>query len=125
MSSSRAQQIEHLLMRLRTIDPDIEGTAVTTNEGLVIGASLNENLDKERLSAVCAAVNTTIQRTADELDKGHPSEVIIRAPEGNIFILRAGSSSLLVAITRPSANIGLILIDMRKVGNQIGPILDQ
>lgn len=113
-----------MLNDIRRIDPDIEGTAVATNEGLVIASSLNENLDEERLSAVCAAVNEAIRRTAEELDKGLPTEVLIHAPQGYIFIMKAGSASLLVAVTRRTANVGLILLDMRKIAREVTPILD-
>lgn len=125
MSPSRAESIHELLDKLRTFDPDIEGTAVATNEGLVIASSLSEHLDEERLSAICAGVATVTRRTAEEFDKGEPTEVHIRAPKGYILIIRAGQSSLLVAITRGGANLGLILLDMRKTASQIAPILDQ
>ena len=125
MNLSRAEKIHEILDRLRSIDPDIEGTAVTTNEGLVIASSLTGTLDEDKLSAVCAAVNTAIVRTATELEKGRPSEVFIKAPSGYIFILQAGVTSLLVAITRQTTNVGLLLLDMRKVSREIGPILDQ
>lgn len=125
MNLSRAEKIHEILEKLRVIDPDIEGTAVTTNEGLVIASSLTEALDEDKLSAVCAAVNTAIVRTSNELEKGRPSEVFIKAPSGYIFILQAGSTSLLVAITRQTTNVGLLLLDMRKVAREIGPILDQ
>ena len=123
MNLSRAERIHDLLEKLRTIDPDIEGTAVTTNEGLVIASSLVESLDEERLSAVCAAAATASRRTAEELDKGDPTEMFIRAPQGFIVINRIGSASLLVAITRDSANLGLLLMDMRRVAKEIAPIL--
>ncbi len=124
MNLSRAERIQELLNDIRRIDPDIEGTAVATNEGLVIASSLNENLDEERLSAVCAAVNEAIRRTAEELDKGRPTEVLIHAPQGYIFIMKAGAASLLVAVTRRTANVGLILLDMRKIAREVTPILD-
>jgi predicted regulator of Ras-like GTPase activity (Roadblock/LC7/MglB family) len=124
MNLSRAERIQELLSDIRRIDPDIEGTAVATNEGLVIASSLNENLDEERLSAVCAAVNEAIRRTAEELDKGRPTEVFIHAPQGYIFIMRVGAASLLVAVTRRTANVGLILLDMRKIAREVTPILD-
>ncbi|NLI99015.1 hypothetical protein GX441_10210 [bacterium] len=124
MNISRAEKIQNMLNDIRRIDPDIEGTAVATNEGLVIASSLNENLDEERLSAVCAAVNEAIRRTAEELDKGRPTEVLIHAPLGYIFIMQASSASLLVAVTRPTANVGLILLDMRKIAREVTPILD-
>jgi len=124
MTLSRAERIHELLEKLRTFDPDIEGTAVATNEGLVIASSLAEALDEERLSAVCAAVATVTRRTAEEMEKGEPTEIVIKAPRGYIFIMRAGPASLLVAITRPSANLGLILIDMRRIAHEIAPILE-
>lgn len=123
MNQTRAEKINQILRDLREMDPDIEGTAVATTEGLVIGSSLAGNLDDEKLSAVCAAAATVNKRTAEELEKGDPTEVFIRAPKGYILILRAGESSLLVAITRESGNLGLILLDMRKASSQVAPLL--
>lgn len=125
MNLSRAERIHELLEKLRTIDPDIEGTAVATSEGLVIASSLTGGLEEEKLSAVCAAVNTATQRTAEEFEKGRPSEMLIRTPRGYILVMQAGMTSLLVAITRETPNLGLILLDMRKVSKEIGSILDQ
>lgn len=124
MNQSRAEKIHEILERLRRMDTDIQGTAVATNEGLVIASSLTENLDEERLSAICAAAATVTRRTAEELDKGEPTEVHIRTPKGYILIMRGGVSSLLVAITRPAANLGLILLDMRRVAREIASILE-
>lgn len=124
MNQSRAEKIHEILERLRRMDTDIQGTAVATNEGLVIASSLTENLDEERLSAICAAAATVTRRTAEELDKGEPTEVHIRTPKGYILIMRGGVSSLLVAITRPAANLGLILLDMRRVAREIASVLE-
>jgi len=125
MNQSRAEKIREMLERLRTMDTDIQGTAVATNEGLVIASSLAANLDEERLSAICAAAATVTSRTAEEFDKGEPTEVHIRAPKGYILIMRSGASSLLVAITHHGANLGLILLDMRRVAREIASVLEQ
>ena len=124
MTLSRSERVHGLLEKLRSFDIDIEGVAVATTEGLVIASSLEEGLDEERLSAVCGAVAAVSKSTAEELKKGTPTEMIIKAPEGFILILRAGITSLMVAVTLPTANLGLVLIDMRKIANEIGPILD-
>jgi|GEM_PF-2273053 len=125
MNQSRAEKIHEMLERLRTMDTDIQGTAVATNEGLVIASSLAANLDEERLSAICAAAATVTCRTAEEFDKGEPTEVHIKAPKGYILIMRSGASSLLVAITHHGANLGLILLDMRRVAREIASVLEQ
>lgn len=125
MNQSRAEKIHEMLERLRTMDTDIQGTAVATNEGLVIASSLAANLDEERLSAICAAAATVTCRTAEEFDKGEPTEVHIMAPKGYILIMRSGASSLLVAITHHGANLGLILLDMRRVAREIASVLEQ
>ncbi|MBD3286136.1 hypothetical protein GF359_06455 [candidate division WOR-3 bacterium] len=125
MTLSRAERVHQLLEKLRSFDIDIEGVAAATNEGLVIASSLEEGLDEERLSAVCGAVAAVSKSTAEELRKGVPSEMIIKAPEGFILILRAGVTSLVVAVTLPTANLGLVLIDMRKIAKEIAPILDK
>ncbi|MBA7688038.1 hypothetical protein ES703_96514 [subsurface metagenome] len=124
MNQSRAEKIHEMLETLRTMDTDIQGTAVATNEGLVIASSLAANLDEERLSAICAAAATVTSRTAEEFDKGEPTEVHIRAPKGYILIMRSGASSLLVAITHHGANLGLILLDMRRVAREIASVLE-
>lgn len=125
MNLSRAERIHEMLDKLRRIDPDIEGTAVATSEGLVVASSLTGGLEEDKLSAVCAAVNTATQRTAQEFDKGRPTEMLIRTPKGYILVMQAGVTSLLVAVTRDTPSLGLILLDMRKVSKEIGPILDQ
>jgi predicted regulator of Ras-like GTPase activity (Roadblock/LC7/MglB family) len=125
MPLSRTEKIHEILERVRIIDPDIEGVAAATSDGLVIASSLAENLDDERLSAVCAAAATVTRHTAEELDKGDPTEVHIRAPGGYILIMRSGASSYLVGISRRGANLGLILIDMRKAAGEISAILAQ
>ncbi|MBN2379052.1 roadblock/LC7 domain-containing protein [candidate division WOR-3 bacterium] len=125
MAQSRAERIHVLLEKLRSFDIDIEGVAVATTEGLVIASSLEEGLDEERLSAICGAVAAVSKSTAEELRKGLPTEMIIKAPEGFILILRTGITSLMVAVTLATANLGLVLIDMRKIAQEIAPILDQ
>jgi len=124
MNLSRAEKVHDLLGKLKSFDVDIEGAVVATTEGLVIASALEEGLDAEKLSAVCAAAATAGKRTSKELNKGEPTEIIIKAPEGFIFILRTGQTSFLVAVTLPTANLGLVLIDMRKIAREVGPILD-
>jgi len=57
--------------------------------------------------------------------KGVPDRVIVEGENGKIIATGAGSRALLVAMTNPKANLGLVLLELGKASEKIKGILKE
>ena len=63
------------------------------------------------------------ETATSELGKGIPDRVIVEGKEGKIIATGAGPKALLVVMTNPKANLGLVLLEMSKASEKIRELL--
>ena len=71
MMSSRFEVMREVLTALSRGNPDILGSAIVSEEGLVIASFLPEGYDDQRVSAVTAALHSIANRAAQQLSLIH------------------------------------------------------
>jgi len=115
--------LEEILLELEKSDPDIEASALVRRDGLIMAAALPEGIDKTLVAAMTAAVLNIGSRALEELKRGNLRELLVRGEDGLICLMRATGDSVLSTIVRSEANIGLVLVEMRKAVQKISQIL--
>ncbi|MFX1274419.1 MAG: roadblock/LC7 domain-containing protein [Promethearchaeota archaeon] len=111
------QQLEELESRVS----DIIGTAVIRTNGLIVASALPKETNERMIAAMSAALLGTSKRSAEALFNGEFSSLNLELDKGNMFLIGAGRV-ILVAITKPQPNIGLVTLEMEDISKKIKKI---
>ncbi|MFB0561052.1 MAG: roadblock/LC7 domain-containing protein [Candidatus Lokiarchaeia archaeon] len=118
-------QLEGLLKAMEDADPDIEASAIVRTDGLVMASALPKDADEGLIAAMSAALLNIGNRAVAELARGEMDKVIVSGSKGDIILRGVGSEAVLSAITKPGANLGLLLVEMKRAGDRIVDVLKQ
>lgn len=123
MSKKWREELERILKDMETSDPDIEASAIVRTDGLVMASALPKSADEGLIAAMSAAILNIGSRALGELAKGELEKIIVSGDRGDITIMGVGKEAVLSAITRPGANIGLLLVEMTRAKERIETLL--
>ncbi len=123
MSKKWREELEKVLREMESGDPDVEASAVVRTDGLVMASALPKSADEGLIAAMSAAILNIGARALSELAKGELEKIIVSGDKGDITIMGIGKEAVLSAITRPGANIGLLLVEMTRAKEKIMSIL--
>ena len=113
------QRFRPILKRLNGFSNDIEASAIMTRDGLSIASVMNENVNPDRLGAMCASLLSLGDKTASELERGKLKQVLIECESGSVLIVNIGKSAVLAIVARATSKIGMVFIEARKAANDI------
>jgi hypothetical protein len=82
-----------------------------------------KSTDESLVAAMSAALLNIGTRTAKELSRGDLEKVIVSGTRGDVVLMGAGSDSILSATTRPGANLGLVLVGMKRTTSALGKLI--
>ena len=116
--------LDRVLGDLRALSGDIKSCAVLSKDGELLSSSHGEGVDRERATAMLAALVNLAERTARENGKDHASQVRVRAEGGHVLLVRLGGGGTLAATTDPEARVGLALYDMRNSSGEVEKALE-
>lgn len=120
---SRPEQLNHVLRALQSSTPEIEASALISEDGLMIASALPQHIDEMRVSGMSATLMSLGTRAADELSRGQMQQVIIRGDTGYAVMVRASSGTMLLALATQDAKLGLIFLDAGRAVKEIAKIL--
>lgn len=120
---SRVEDLNKVLKRLQAGSPDVEATALISEDGLMIAGALPQDLEETRIAGMSATLLSLGTRAATELRRGEIEEVIVRGEHGYAVMLNAGRGVLLLVVANENAKLGLIFFDMREAIGAIKRIL--
>jgi len=116
------EMLEKILKDLRAVG-DVDASAIVSRDGLLIAADIPQNINAEAFAAMTATMLGAAETATSELGRGVPDRVIVEGGEGKIIAAGAGSKALLVVMTNPKANLGLILLEMSKASEKVKEVL--
>lgn len=119
----RTESLNKVLKSLLTGSPDVEASALITEDGLMVASALPQDLDETRVAGMSATLLSLGTRAAAELRRGEVQEVIVRGEEGYAVMIAAGRGVLLLVVANEHAKLGLIFFDMRQAISAIKRIL--
>ncbi len=90
----------------------ITGSMVVGNDGIVIAADLQENLEDETIGALAASITSNIHKSLQRLQTSPLKQVTIEAEDAKLFFTDAGLG-ILVVTTEKEVNIGLIRLEIK------------
>ena len=123
MSKKWRDELEKVLKDMELGDPDIESSAIVRTDGLVMASALPKGADEGLIAAMSAAILNIGSRALSELAKGELEKIIVSGDKGDITIMGVGKGAVLSAITKPGANIGLLLVEMGRARERVQSLL--
>lgn len=116
------EMLEKILKQVNNIG-GVEASAIASRDGLLICSTISKKQHAETFVAMSATMLGAAETAATELGKGIPERVIVESKTGRIIGTGAGAKALLIVMTKPDAGLGLVLIEMTKVSEQIKQVL--
>lgn len=120
---SRSEQLNRILRNLQSASPDVEASALISEDGLMIASALPQHIDETRVAGMSATILSLGTRASMELERGDVEEVLVRGKEGYAVMIAAGAGTLLLVLASKAAKLGLIFLDMRRAAGDIRKIL--
>lgn len=120
---SRVESINRILRSLQSGSPDVEASALISEDGLMIASALPQHVDETRVAGMSATLLSLGTRAATELERGDVEEVLVRGSYGYAVMLAAGAGTLLLVLASKSAKLGLIFLDMRNAVTDLRQVL--
>jgi len=102
------------LRDMKASSPEIEASAIVSIDGLTIASALPMEVEEDRVSAMSAAMLSLGERIASELGRGNLNQVYIKGEQGFVILMSIGEETVLTALARENAKLGLIFLDMRR-----------
>ena len=118
------ETLDRVLADLRALSGDIESCGVLSKDGELLSSSHGEGVDRERVTAMLAALANLAERVARENGKDHASQVRIKTEGGHVLLVRLEGGGTLAATTGPDARVGLALYDMRNARAEVERVLE-
>lgn len=120
---NRTESLNKVLRSLQSGSPDVEASALISEDGLMIASALRQDLDETRVAGMTATLLNLGTRAAVELGRGDVLEVVVRGDQGYAVMVNAGRGTLLLVVANENAKLGLIFFDMREAVRAIQRIL--
>ncbi len=111
---SRVEKIQDILRSLRSVSPDIVGSAIVSTDGFIVASLLPSEVDEELVSGMAAALLGVGERIATELMGGSMEQTYVRGRLGYVLLNAVGTDALLIVLTTPDAKLGLVFLDVRR-----------
>lgn len=121
--ASKIQRIVEVLKDLESATPDIEASAVVSDDGFIIASVLPQDIDEDRVGAMSATMLALGERAAGELERGELEQTFVKGKDGYVIMSFVGDSAVLTTITSKDAKLGLVFLEMKRATQELLKVL--
>ncbi len=122
--SENIAELTELLREMEAINPNIQGSAIVSVQGLPICSSLAKDVNDGIVSAMSAAILSVSERAVEELARGDLKRILIEGVDGIIILSKAGENAILCTLAKSEASLGMVFLNIQRVSNKIAELLD-
>jgi predicted regulator of Ras-like GTPase activity (Roadblock/LC7/MglB family) len=125
LDPAKEKELVELLMGL-TNYADLDAIAVISKQGVKLAyfATEDSDVDPDLMAAMSAALLSTGEMAAGNLELNELYEVIVRGKDGFVVLSHAGEF-LLMGSAKDLTSMGLAVTQMRKYAREVGELLGQ
>jgi uncharacterized protein len=120
---SRVDELNRILRNLQSGTPEIEASALMSEDGLMIASALPQHTEEVRVAGMSSTILSLGTRAALELGRGKVQQVLIRGEHGYVVMVTAAPGTVLLVLTTADAKLGLIFFDMDRAAKEITKII--
>jgi predicted regulator of Ras-like GTPase activity (Roadblock/LC7/MglB family) len=121
--ASKIQKIIEVLKDLEAGTPDIEASAVVSDDGFIIASVLPQDIDEDRVGAMSATMLALGERAASELERGELEQTFVKGKDGYVIMSFVGESAVLTTIASKDAKLGLVFLEMKRTTTELLKLL--
>lgn len=118
LSTGGTEELNSILQDMQSVCLDIQLSMIATTDGLTM-ASLGTVLDPVQVGAMCSELQTVCNKTANELQQGILEQMLLKCSGGYMLVTTAGDHAVLAIMTKPSINLGFVIIESQRAADQI------
>jgi predicted regulator of Ras-like GTPase activity (Roadblock/LC7/MglB family) len=96
----------------------INGSMIVGQDGIVIAADLNTQLQDEAVGALAASIVSTVKKSMEHLSDENLKQVTVEADKGKLFLTDVGIGILAVT-TDPQVNVGMVRLEIKNAAEKI------
>ncbi len=122
--SENIAELTDLLRQMEAVNPDIQGSAIVSVQGLPICSALARDINDGIVSAMSAAILSVSERAVEELARGDLKRILIEGVDGIIILSKAGENAILCTLAKSDASLGMVFLNIQSVSNKIADLLD-
>jgi len=122
--SENIAELTDLLRQMEAVNPDIQGSAIVSVQGLPICSALARDINDGIVSAMSAAILSVSERAVEELARGDLKRILIEGVDGIIILSKAGENAILCTLAKSDASLGMVFLNIQSVSNKIAELLD-
>lgn len=123
LSTGGTEELNNILEDLLSVCLDIQLSMIATTDGLTM-ASLGTVLDPDQVGAMCSELQTVCNKTANELQQGILKQMLLKCSDGYMLVTTAGDHAVLAIMTKPSINLGFLIMESERAADLIKLSLD-
>jgi len=90
---------DKLIKKFLKFNPDVQLAAIISTKGFPIAINFTQDIDKELISPMFAAIHSVSEMFMNECFNGSLNHVLLEAKKNNIFVRKIGSERLLCLIS--------------------------
>jgi hypothetical protein len=120
---ARVDELNQALRSLQSGTPDIEASALISDDGLMIASALPQHVEELRVAGMSSTLLSLGTRAAIELGRGDLQQVLVRGDSGYSVMVRASQGTMLLVLASKEAKLGLIFLDMCRAVQEINKVL--
>ena len=122
--SENIAELTDLLRQMEAVNPDIQGSAIVSVQGLPLCSALARDVNDGIVSAMSAAILSVSERAVEELARGDLKRILIEGVDGIIILSKAGENAILCTLAKSDASLGMVFLNIQSVSNKIADLLD-
>lgn len=120
---TRTDELTEILRQLQASAPEIEASALISEDGLMIASTLPPRFDEVAVAGMSATLLSLGQRAAMQLERGGFEQVLVRSAQGNVVLMNAAHGTSLLAMAGRDAEPGRTFLAMTRAAKEIARIL--
>lgn len=119
-----AEKLQRLLQDFVERVDGVRGIAVADKSGLPVASSLASGASILTVTAMATMAMQSSQRVYRNLGLEGPNEVVMVGPDSTVVVSFAAQSQLsVIAVLEGFANLGLVRIEVERMGREVSEIL--
>jgi predicted regulator of Ras-like GTPase activity (Roadblock/LC7/MglB family) len=116
------EMLEKVLNEMKKIGC-IEASVIATKDGLLINSNMPKNWNSEVVVLMYATVLEAAERVNKDFGKGTLDRVIVESKQGKIILTEAGAKTILAVMTKPEADLVLVMDELANATQKIKEML--
>ncbi len=116
--------LQDLLSNFIRSNPDVQGSALVSPNGLPIISVWSAEIDEERTATMSVAMLSLGKKMGQEVALGVTERLFVEGDKGYSILVRCGTEAVLLILASKAAKQGFLFLSIKRLVNQIKPLLD-